>query len=85
MKQDTIRELMKIGFVVAIFLILISLIVMTSTGYKQHCDDVKNVCDRKSGCECKLICNDDGTTGEDTKCKSFCCKNKCKCHPNQCP
>lgn len=61
--------------------------------YKQHqgidCHKVKETCDRKKGCKCKLNCDSEGKrlppSGGTAECPSFCCEEKCECHAMGCP
>lgn len=61
--------------------------------YKQHpgadCHTVKETCNRKKGCKCKLNCDPEGKrlppAGGKAECPSFCCEEKCECHEMGCP
>ena len=48
------------------------------------CEKLKTHCSRKSGCKCKLRCDENGQrlppeNGRD-ECPSYCCESKCDCH-----
>jgi hypothetical protein len=62
---------------------------MKQAGMMQtDCDKVKESCTRKSGCKCERKCNENGdrepAQGGKAECPSYCCENRCKCHP-ACP
>lgn len=57
----------------------------------QHpdCKTVKTECSRKTGCKCMPNCDHEGRrlppAGGRAECPSYCCEEKCKCHPAGCP
>ena len=57
----------------------------------QHpdCKTIKTTCDRKKGCKCKPNCDEHGRrlppAGGRAECPSYCCEEKCQCHPMGCP
>lgn len=67
--------------------------IMSYTEPKQHqgadCHTVKETCNRKKGCKCKLNCNSEGKrlppAGGTAECPSYCCEEKCECHEMGCP
>lgn len=47
----------------------------------QHCNTKPK--DGQVACKCRRICNSDGTSTEDRKCRSFCFRHWCTC-PDTC-
>jgi hypothetical protein len=83
-----------------VFITIILLMLLTGGAWaafklasKQHqgidCHKVKETCDRKKGCKCKLNCDSEGKrlppAGGLAECPSFCCEEKCECHAMGCP
>jgi hypothetical protein len=79
--------------VIMLFCIITSSYLFTTTATKQHqgidCHKVKETCNRKKGCKCKLNCDTEGRrlppAGGPSECPSYCCEEKCECHAMGCP
>lgn len=82
------------------FITLVLLILLGGAAFaafrlsnKQHpgadCHTVKETCNRKKGCKCKLNCDQEGKrlppAGGPAECPSYCCEEKCECHAMGCP
>ncbi len=84
---------------VTIAKIVIMVVCLVTSGYlftskatkhhMQDCDHIKETCNRKKGCKCKLNCDSEGRrlppAGGTSECPSYCCEQKCECHAMGCP
>lgn len=83
-------RVIKVIIILAALLLSGWLVVGGRVPKMQHvdCEKVKTSCSRKSGCKCKRECDSTGrrqpAQGGTQECPSFCCEDKCECHP-ACP